>query len=565
MYAICRSGLCSYRLISSLLCLVCLGCLSCLGCDPYEETKLKIMSPSAGQQLLPAAPVTVVVRGPADEMGAVMVNGQSALGERSDGGRQLGQLISPVDGLGFVTAELPGDPYLVVRSWQQGTFILPDSWYPDTLKLRLGPEALNGGAGSVAEIIKRCLIGAELSGFVEPIQVDLGITEAVIYIDSAVIRDAELRLSVMDGALTLEVTLKPLELSYRIESELLSTSGLGLYEALRLRSSTSLAVSGVELINPEVSGADLRAMDNNIPGYLLNPIIDALRDRFVETMSEAISEVTREVTAQLFAQLRPQLSVALERPITQAIELTTVGVAGEGLELSFMSQLRAATPLLAAPGQGALFRFPPQEPDAAEAAALYVGSPLVNQLAFAAWDAGNFDGLSYSRARLEQLGLEQLSFPYTQFERADVQLLLPPLLEWDAGGPYLELGGLRADLTIDLSRDTTLWTAARVPLRLALVEGALRVERDESRELQTREIMLNRLNALAERSEALKLVRAALPGVVYDVFGELPVISVPPLRVQALTSGPVVTISPKLLAARPLANAWRLELRLGLE
>lgn len=548
-----------YRaLLTQLLCALC----ATSACDPYERPTLSITSPARGSFFRGGAPIEVVVTGPAEELSGVIFNGGDPEGSVEDRGASVSLITRPVDGLGFVSAELPDDPYLVNRSWLQGSFIPSTSWYPETLTLRVAGEALNEGSSSIAGLIRSTLIGTELAEFVRPINVDLGVGQTEIIIESAQIEDMELSLSISDEALALTLELTPLRLSYRIAGDIIESTGGGYYERVSMRSETRTAPDGVKLLTPEVELSELMVQDDQIPGFLLNPILDALKEEFKVTITEAISRVTSEVTRQLFTQLRPTLGLALRLPVTQATDLSHVIPKDGGLELTYQTQVGAERSSLSAGGEGALYALPPAQAIGGGGASVHIGVPLLNQYAFAAWDAGNFIGLSYTRAELQSLGLGALEFPYSNLERATVDLLLPPIAGWEPGGAYLELGGVQVDMKIDLSKNTKAWTAARVPIRLALSQGGVRVMVDERREISAQPIMLNQLSVLAERGEVLKLIRAALPGVVGDVFGQLPIISIPSLQVQALPTAPALSISPQVVGIGEERDQWRVDLRL---
>jgi hypothetical protein len=548
--------ICSLAYVASLV--------SVLSCDPYERPQLAVTTPERGA-LIPAEEyVEVLITGPSDQLGQVVIDEGLGVGYREDRAGEIALIKPPAQGLGFMSAELPGDPYLVNRSWLQGTFVPSTSWYPSTLTLRVtGPE-LNDGRSSIAGLIRGTLLNTELASFVDPIEVDLELDRAQIVIESAVIEEMSLSLMVVNDQLTVSLALTPLRLSYRIEG-LINSTGQGHYERVSMNAETSVETSGVTLLNPEVELSPLVVQDDQIPGFLLNPILDALRAEFQATITDAILEVTREVTSQLFAQLRPTLGLALSRPITQETELIAVAPINGGLELSYQTKVGAVQPIVSQQGGGALLAPPPLEAVTGTGASVHIGRPLLNQFAFAAWDAGNFLDLTYTLAELQALGLGALAFPYSNLERAQVDLLLPPIAGWDEGGAYLELGEVQIDLKIGLSKNTKAWTAARVPIRLELSGGGVRVVVDERRQLMTRPIMLNQLSVLAERDEVLKLIHAALPGVVSDVFGLLPIISIPSLQLQGLPNASAFTISPRVIGVSEEVNQWRVDLRLEVD
>lgn len=532
-----------------------------IGCDPYEKPKIKIEAPDQGQFLPANTPIQVEISGPSDQLDRVRINGGDAFPLIRLGSNRVAFTHPAVDGVGFVTADLPDDPYLVNRSWLQGEFIPSAAWYPDTFTLRIAGAELNEGNSSIAGLLQKTLENAEVSEFVNPIEIEFGTLQAQVIIDSAVIEQLTVTLMIEDDQLRVNLVISPLILTYRIESDLITTTGSGRYDIIRVNSDTLTEPRGVTLLNPDVELSDLEVQDDQLPDWILNLLIEGLLDQFKSAVTEAISEVTMEVTGQLFSQLRPTLGLELPFPINQETTLAGVFPLSGGLELQYQTKVGAVSPQMIA-AAGALSASPPRELIGWAGSSIHIGKPLLNQYAFAAWDAGNFSNLAYSRARLEALGLGELEFPYSNIERAVVHLLLPPIAGWDAGGAYLELGGIKVDMKIDLSKDTQAWTSARIPIKLVQMNGALRILRDENREIIAQPIMLNRLNVLAERNEVLKLIRVALPGVVADVFGELPVIRLPQLTVQGLPDAPQLTIDPRVIGVSNLVDQWRVELDL---
>ena len=195
----------------------------CTACDSYEEVKLSIDTPTRGQMIPLNTPVEIQITGKEDSLEELLVNGQTHNGLSQDKENSLFIYQEPSYGLGFVYAEHPNDPYLVVRSWLQGEFIASNSWYPGTISIKLGYTGINDGNDSLAGIIKSSLINVELSQFVEPITVDFGITQAAIVIDSAVIKDMTLTLSILGEQMLVDLVLSPLVIRYIIESNLVNS------------------------------------------------------------------------------------------------------------------------------------------------------------------------------------------------------------------------------------------------------------------------------------------------------------------------------------------------------
>ena len=78
----------------------------------------------------------------------------------------------------------------------------------------------------------------------------------------------------------------------------------------------------------------------------------------------------------------------------------------------------------------------------------------------------------------------ELSFPYSNLNKATIDLLLPPTLEWSLEGPVLVLGGVTAAMKVDYSKDTRAWTTVRVPIKLTFEQGSLKVSSDSWRTIK---------------------------------------------------------------------------------
>ena len=537
----------------------CLLAVTVTGCDLYERPKLDITEPSRGSIFPASDTLQVKISGDSKDLKRVRVNGTEQTPVEGSGSGEHTYILPVASGLNYVSASLPDDPYIVTRSWLQGDVVPTSEWYPDTLTIRFSGDILNGDQGSLAHLIEASLRAVDLARFVPLIEIDLGISSAEIEIESARVKDVDLKLKVDDQELRVEVELSRVDLEYRLDSDLLDSSGEGRYSEITATAEAEIETSGVSLVNLDVDISRLNVDDDNLPGYLVDPLIDALRGKFRDAITQAIIDATREITGQLFDQLDPQLGLALPKPIRQETQLVEVSARNDGLELQYQTRVSAVSPRIAKSTHGALLAAPPQQPSPSEQSAITVGAPLVNQLAFAVWDAGNLEGLSYSRAQLERLGLGELNFPYSNLERADVKLLLPPIMEWDELGPYIDVGGIQIDIKVDLSKDTRAWTAARIPVVLQYDAGALRLSPDMSRSITVQPIMLSRLNVIAERDEVLKLTRAALPGVVGDVFGRLPLITIPPLELRVFNETVTFSVTPHVVGAQQRADYWRVD------
>lgn len=309
-----------FSYFSILLCVT----LFFLACDLYEETKISIDYPSPGQMIPADIPVEIRISNQGRSLDSILVDGMVTEGVKRDDANSLFIYKEPSNGLGFVSAQCPHDDYLVVRSWLQGLFVSSTDWYPESVNLKLGYKGLNEGTGSLSNLIKASLVNVELNQFIQPISVDLEITQAEIIIDSAIIKDMSLTLNVHDNQMTVDLVLSPLELEYRIENNLVRSQGVGVYDQVYLNAQAQLDPTGVTLVNPSLMSDPLRLSDEQLPNYIVNLIADALKDRLEATISQAILEVTHEVTAQLFAQFKPKLGILFQHPIDQEARISSV-------------------------------------------------------------------------------------------------------------------------------------------------------------------------------------------------------------------------------------------------
>ena len=158
--------------------------------------------------------------------------------------------------------------------------------------------------------------------------------------------------------------------------------------------------------------------------------------------------------------------------------------------------------------------------------------------------------------------MDQLSFPYSQMDRATIGLLLPPLLEWSKDGPRLDIGGVEAVIEISAADDVKAWTAASVPVKLEQVKEGLRLVQDKSRKVTMRKVGFDQMSDLADQQEVLRILNTAVPGVVHNVFGSLPTIELPTLQIKRLDGSKGPTLAPALTAVTVRPDHWQLELEL---
>ena len=235
------------------------------GCDRYASVQLSIQEPPPSSMLSATNSVQVKVSANPQDIDRILINGRALAGMSDQVQSSISYQLPPAEGLGFVAAELAGDPYLVVRSWLQGHFMPSTAWAQDSIHLKMTEGALNEGEGSLSELLKSALIDVELASFVDSLTLDLGITSAEVIVESAIIKDMSLRLITDGEHLAITATLTPLQIRYRVESSLLSTQGEGAYERIELNARAEVSRDGARLIEPQINASQLQADDANLP------------------------------------------------------------------------------------------------------------------------------------------------------------------------------------------------------------------------------------------------------------------------------------------------------------
>lgn len=527
-----------------------------------EKAPVEILDPPRGAMLPAGQPVTVRVK--ADDK--VRVNGTDLGGS---GTRET--TVPAVDGLGFVVAEVPGDPLLAVRSYHQGTFRPSADWHPGTLAVALGAELLDGSDPSVASLTSTLLTGAELESFVEdPLTMTVTVVVPVtvnVYVDSVVSPDVAVSLWLEGATLRFSAVLTDTDVDYRAQATALSSSGTARYAEITVTGTVTLTADSVTLGDLQVTHGDPTITDSGgLPAGAVATLATTLNGEVPDAVATAAQNAAEAVFALLVNGLKPQVGVSFPEPLTQESRPTSLVQDADGIHLDYETLIQAATPDVATEAQGVLQRVDSDEAEDGTALGARIGRALVNQLAFAAWDAGNFAGLAFTKAELEGMGMEALEFPYSNLQRTTITLLLPPLLEWDVTGPWLDLGGIQIDLVVEGNPDSTAWTAGRVPVRLVPVAGAdhqLRLEVDPAREVALREVGFDQMSTLVSLEKVQRLLRTAVPGVVSTVFGDLPAVELVPMTLTKLdgTDGPV--LHPRVDSVTPAVDGWRLRLVLA--
>jgi hypothetical protein len=526
-------------------------------CVPPRVVSLDIETPALGAMLPGGVPVEVRVRTDAAQ---VTIAGTS---RPVTPGEPVTQDLGAVDGLGVVVAKAEGRT--AVRAWHQGTFLDPAAMHPATLDVALGPAATGTTAGSLAALLKDLLGAVDLAWLVDgplaltgvlPVPVDVAVT-------SARASATEVTVTPAAGGLDVAITLRGVLAGYVTLSPCVEASGQVRYESVLVRGRLALAATPitfddvvVEMSAPVVSGT------GSIPAVVLEQAVARMEEPIREAVRASASLAGVAMAEALLARVRPTVGVAFSRPITQESSLQGVTTSPGTLSLSYGTRVTAVTPRVATAGQGVLQRPVRSPVPDGQGLVARVGSPLVNQIAFAAWDAGNLEGMLYTRTQLEGLGMPRLAFPYSLLESVQVRTRLPPLLSWDNQGPWLELGDVEMDITAAEVGDTRAWTTVRVPVSLRLAEGRLWLVVDALRPTILGEVAFPSLNPLADQEEVLRLVSAVTPQVVMDVFGSLPTLTVEGFGLVLADGREGPRVTPAVRGVTTLGDAWLVAMEL---
>jgi len=526
--------------------------LSLAGCRP----DITIEQPAAGAMISGDDEVTVVA---ASTASSLEVDGQPVDGE--DGTVQA--QVPAADGLGFVTVTHPGSGAIATRSWHQGTFDAPGSAASGAIRIRVGGQALSGGDSSVTGIVEGLLIGAELVEYVEDNPMTLAVV-GTLTVESAVAAGVALTLTADGETLRLDAVLTEVVALYTADALLWHSEGSATFAQITVSGPVEIDPTGATITDPQVVADDPVVDDSgNLPGDVYDVLVQLLSESIAQAIADATANAAEGVVGELMAQIAPTIGIEFTHPLTQGSQLEAAAVDGDALVLDYAVTVAAAAPEVAREGQGVLRRTMAADGDGLEGAVACAGAPLLNPLALAVWDAGNLDGIAYTREELEQRGLPELEFPYSLLTTATLKLDLPPLLVWEDGEPWLDVGGMEATMEVGDIGTAIARTAARVPVRLAKDgEAAIRLLPDPDRTVGLREIGFDQLTDLAEPEQVSEVMMTAVEVVLEDVFGSLPAATVPSFPITALDGTPGPTVQVAIDDVTPSTDAWCLPLTL---
>ena len=522
------------------------------GCRP----DISIDQPAAGAMIDGGDPVEIRVSSSAR---SIEIDGVEA--DKVDG--IFHATADAVDGLGFVVAEHPGSGAIAVRSWHQGSLAEPDAWSGDAIRVRVGGAALSGDGDSVTGLVDQLLTGAELVEYVEDNPMILAVV-GTLTVESAVAHEIQVTLTIDEGVMLINAQLSDVVAQYSADALLWHSDGDATFETITVSGPVQVDTGGATIGDPTVVASDPVVNDSgNLPQDVYDALVNLLSGAISDAIADATTNAAESVVSELLAQVAPAVGIELAEPLVQASQLTKVAVGDEGLELVYAASVAAAESRVASGTQGVLVR-----PMAAAGAGLgdavaCAGSPLLNPLAFAVWDAGNLDGIAYTKEELEERGLAELEFPYSLLTTATLRLDLPPLLEWIEGEPWLHAGGIEATMEVGDIGTAVARTAALVPVKVvADGETSIRMLPDPTRDVQLLGIGFDQLTDLAKTDSVSQVMLTAVPVVLEDVFGSLPTAAVPSFPIQALDGGEGPTVQVGIEEIVTVEDGWCLRLEL---
>ena len=351
-----------------------------------------------------------------------------------------------------------------------------------------------------------------------------------------------------------------------------SSTGTVSYQQISIDGELHFDGDTATLIDGQVTSASQPVVEDSggMPAAAVSAVIASMDDEIKAAIVEATAAASGRIATDLMQQLRPDFGADFDPPVDQDSRVQQSQVQTNGLRLDYSTKITATSPLVAAATDGVLRRSVSANLSAGQDLRALLGSPLVNQLVFAAWDAGNFEQVSLDPQTLHEGGMPALSFPYSLLSGVDIKLLLSPLLEWDSDGAWLDLGGIEVVIHVDGVEDTQAWTSARVPVQLVASadKHSLKLISDNSRASLLRAVEIAGINPFAQIDEVNSLISAAVPAVVATVFDQVPAMRLPAFTVKKLdnSDGPRLQVELDDSSGHSvdmLGDAWLLHLQLS--
>ncbi|PKN44844.1 MAG: hypothetical protein CVU59_10645, partial [Deltaproteobacteria bacterium HGW-Deltaproteobacteria-17] len=484
-----------------------------MACSCESVNSIRIESPAPGSFFAAGQDVEVVIT---TKESPVIVNGTRY------SGKSFTAVLPPVDGLGFIKASRKGDPLFSVRSYLQGVFRDIADFQSETVQTRLGIDILQNREVSFASICEEMMAGEELVSYMDnPIVVETEIAFIPVTIEitttSVVAGSIEVTMRFEGDTLYFHSRLSNVLIYYNSKAAGISGSGQALYDWMEIDGELVLAVGDSDLINMSATASAPHITDDGgVPEEAFGLIIDKLDVAVQDAIIVTTRNSSRIVFNTMMSTLVPQVVLEFENPILQETRAQSMDILDGNIQLAYETKIQAQTPLLAGPGAGVLERSH-RDAEREDGMSITFGSALVNQIAFAMWDAGNANGKVYTKQQLYDLGMEKLGGYYDRLKTSQIDLLLPPVLEWDETGPWLVIGGIEITMKMDGAEDTMAHTAGRVPIYFEQRENAIVLLRDEGREVIFYDVGFNRMSDLVDPAKVVRLLTTAVPGVVSDL------------------------------------------------
>ena len=532
-----------------------LGCFA-VACSCESINSIKIESPEPGSFFAAGQDVEVLVTA---KDGPITVNGTKY------SGKSFTATLPPVDGHGFIKASKKGDPLFTVRSYLQGVFRDSADFQSQTVGTRLGIDILQHRDVSFASICEEMMAGEELVSYMEnPIVVETEIAFIPVTIEvtttSVVAQAIEVTMHFEGDTLYFHSRLNNVLIYYNSRAAGIEGSGQALYDWMEIDGELVLSVGDSDLIHMSATASEPHISDDGgVPEEAFGLIIDKLDVAVQDAIILTTRNSSRIVFNTMMSTLVPQVVLEFENPIEQQTQAETMEILDENIQLGYQTKIQAQTPLLAGPGAGVLERSH-RDAQREDGMSITFGSALVNQIAFAMWDAGNANGKIYTKQQLYDLGMERLGGYYDRLKTSQIDLLLPPILEWDETGPWLVIGGIEITMKMDGAEDTLAHTAGRVPIFFEQRDNAIVLLRDETREVIFFDVGFNRMSDLVDASKVVRLLTTAVPGVVSDLFSTFPIVRMTSTMLPKLNGDPGPSVLTTLLGITTHDGFWRLDL-----
>ncbi|MBN2724701.1 MAG: hypothetical protein JXR95_11580 [Deltaproteobacteria bacterium] len=524
------------------------------GCELTDKSEIKIISPESGTFINNTQDVVAIINSPSK---TIIVNGNEV-----DGGKNIEVNVGTADGLGTIKAEIPGDSLFAFRSFIQGSIIEPETQIQDSITITLGNDTIDGGEGNtVAYLVKWLLENENLEPWINnPLQMDVQVMMTTVTVDininEAISDDVTVSITNDQGALQMTASLLNVEGTYTGTAATINSTGTFHYDYINITGDLQInSQMEIELVNTEVETSEVVLEDSGPLDSYLATLGGLFDDEVPTAIADAAANATESIFNTLISSVSPELALEFENnPVVQTSTTENVAVTADGISITYGTVFRPETAVEYIAGSGILERAA-VSPEGSTNISTAIGSRFFNQISFAAWAGNNLDR-SYSQGQLENMGMSELDFPYSNLDGVDISLLLPPLLEWKSDGPYLMVGGIEIYLRVSGTDNATAWTAAEIPVKLEESDGGYIMNVDDSREYIIHDAGFNKMSTLVDHDKVRKIMRSAIPGIIDDVFGSLPLIGINEVEINRYSEDGIFTFTPEIKTVSTGDNAW---------